>query len=105
MSLFGQTNKSLGQWKRSPAKEEDPDAWLEFFFYATASEHALTAQVYLGSGSMLPGKQDVDIISFPVINPIVAVQWKKPSWQCWGISLWKDPVSDFSPLIPSSSKL
>lgn len=95
----------MGTVSTSPAEANDPDAWLRFFFHATGSEYALTAQVYLGSCSTLPGKQDVDIISFPVINPIVAVEWKKPSWQCWAISLWKDPVSDFSPFILSPSKL
>lgn len=95
----------MGVGRTSPAEENDRDAWLRFFFHATRSEYALTAQVYLGSCSTLQGKQDVDIISFPVINPIVAVEWKKPSWQRLAISLWKDPVSDFSPLLPSPSKL
>lgn len=69
------------------------------------AECAVTAQVFLGSCSTPLGKQDVDIISFPVIKPIVAVQWKKPSWQCWATSLWKDPASDFSSLVPSPSQL
>lgn len=103
--LFVRENQHiLGQWEQV-AEENDPDVRMRLFCHETASECAPTAQVFLGSCSMLLGKQDVDIISFPVIKPIVTVQWKKPSWQCWAISLWKDPVSDFSSLIPSPSKL
>lgn len=96
---------AVGAGGSSPAEEDDPDTWLRFFLHAAGSEDALTAQVHLGSCSTLPGKQDVGIISFPAINLIVVVQWKKTSWQRWAVSLWKDPVSDFSPLILSPSKL
>lgn len=60
---------------------------LDFSVMKPDQSCALTAQVFLAPSSTLLGKQDVDIISFPVIKPIVAVQWKKPSWQCWATLL------------------
>lgn len=94
---------AVGAGSTSPVEKSDSSAWWRFFFDANGSENALAAQVCLGSCSTLPGKQDVDIISFPVINPIVAVEWKKPSWQHLAISLWKDEASDFGPLLPFPS--
>lgn len=90
---------AVGGGSTSPVEKSDPGTWWRFFFGANRSENALAAQVCLGSCSTLLGKQDVDIISFPVINPIGAVEWKKPSWQHLAISLRKDEVSDFSPLL------
>lgn len=99
----------LGQWEvvelHLQKKMTQTHGW-DFFLSCNQIRVLLShPKIHLGSCSTLPGKQDVDIISFPVINPTVAVEWKKPSWQHQALSFWKDPVSDFSPFILSPSKL